>query len=712
MNGYWRWMVVGIVLLACAPGPAVAQSTGVRSGTWTQSGSKDWAAGTLTNLELDPSGDLKFELPGSGFGNVGSYVTAEGEADFLFTHLVARWEAEVPDGAALIVEIRAQPRTGDWTPWMSLFDPQESDSDGGPLNRLEANTGIFGENLVALRDGEKMQARFTFVSAHPQVSPVLHSVDLIYMDASAGPTASKAASEARTLAPHSVGSVPPPAVISRAAWGANEAWMDWPPAYSLVNKIVVHHTVTENDEPDPAATVRAIYYYHAVVRGWGDIGYNYLVDRFGNVYEGRAGGLDVVGGHAYGYNVGSLGIGSLGTFGNTGGSTAPTQAMLDAISTLSAWTASRRLFHPALSSQFYDRYTRNITGHRDYGTTACPGDYMVGDLSALRDATWQRILSYHPGYFTRWGEHGTPVHMTPGSTRTVSIAVKNAGTLVWPSGGSNQVRLGYHWSDQAGNPVILPPTADHRAALSADMGFAAEARWANALLTAPDIPGTYTLRWDMVHEGVTWFADQGSAPLSVSIVVSELPERAFLPTLYIDHLIAGPVPPPPPTPTPEPSPTPPNCMQLLVNGGFENDDGWTLNDTPADAHYTTDPVYAGARALRVGISAGGANLYSYSSADQTVVVPSSGSQVTLSFWRYSLADDDAGDFHYVMVRDGDGNWHTLLSDHDNDGSWLFTEMDLSAYAGQTVTLRYGAFNDGTRGVTSMTVDQVELISCP
>ena len=76
-------------------------------------------------------------------------------------------------------------------------------------------------------------------------------------------------------------------IISRAAWGADENLMTWTPEYRTVRKFVVHHTATSNGDLDPAATVRAIYYYHAVTRGWGDIGYNYLIDAQGRIYEGR-----------------------------------------------------------------------------------------------------------------------------------------------------------------------------------------------------------------------------------------------------------------------------------------------------------------------------------------------------------------------------------------------------------------------------------------
>ena len=87
----------------------------------------------------------------------------------------------------------------------------------------------------------------------------------------------------------------------------------WPSEYQTVEHVIVHHTVTPTFQ-DPLVAVRAIYYYHAVERGWGDIGYNYLVDHMGNVYEGRYGGENVVGGHAYQYAHGSSGIGLLGDF--------------------------------------------------------------------------------------------------------------------------------------------------------------------------------------------------------------------------------------------------------------------------------------------------------------------------------------------------------------------------------------------------------------
>ena len=128
----------------------------------------------------------------------------------------------------------------------------------------------------------------------------------------------------------SAASISQPPIVLRAGWGADERLRfdssgkeTWPPAFYPVQKLIVHHTATQNDDPDPAATIRSIYYYHAVTQGWGDIGYNFLIDESGRIYEGRhtidyplgaspteedSRGYGVTAAHAYGYNSGTIGI--------------------------------------------------------------------------------------------------------------------------------------------------------------------------------------------------------------------------------------------------------------------------------------------------------------------------------------------------------------------------------------------------------------------
>lgn len=174
-------------------------------------------------------------------------------------------------------------------------------------------------------------------------------------------------------------------IIPRAGWGCDESLgmqngqRSWPPEYAPVQKIILHHTVTQNDEPDPAATVRAIYYYHCVTLGWGDIGYNYLVDWKGNCYEGRYGGANVIAGHALQYNHGSCGIASLGTFMTF----EPAPAILASLVKL-----SKTLYpnvDPGVWSYFIDTPNiPNVCGHRDVLSTECPGDDLYADIPAIR----------------------------------------------------------------------------------------------------------------------------------------------------------------------------------------------------------------------------------------------------------------------------------------------------------------------------------------
>jgi len=129
-----------------------------------------------------------------------------------------------------------------------------------------------------------------------------------------------------------------PAIITRAGWGANESLRRGPPEYAPALKMVfVHHTDTASVYPcsDSARIVRGIYAYHVLANGWNDIGYNFLIDRCGRVFEGRYGGITrpVVGAHARGFNTGSSGIAMIGTFT----STPPTRAARRSLRELIAW---------------------------------------------------------------------------------------------------------------------------------------------------------------------------------------------------------------------------------------------------------------------------------------------------------------------------------------------------------------------------------------
>jgi hypothetical protein len=186
-----------------------------------------------------------------------------------------------------------------------------------------------------------------------------------------------------------------PAVVSRASWGANESIRRAPPSYATsIRGVTIHHTAGTNNysRAQAPAIVKGIQLFHVQSNGWNDIGYNFLVDRFGTIYEGRFGGVDrnVIGAHARGFNTGSVGIALLGTYG----STTPSAAAQDAIARLIAWRLDLAHVDPvtstAVTSTGSERFrpgarvvVRNVSGHRDTGLTSCPGNLLYGRLNAL-----------------------------------------------------------------------------------------------------------------------------------------------------------------------------------------------------------------------------------------------------------------------------------------------------------------------------------------
>jgi N-acetylmuramoyl-L-alanine amidase len=186
-----------------------------------------------------------------------------------------------------------------------------------------------------------------------------------------------------------------PAIVPRSEWGANESIRRAPPSYAPEMKFaIVHHTAGRNDysRAQAAAIVRGIQLFHVQSNGWNDIGYNFLVDRFGTIYEGRYGGVDrnVIGAHALGFNTGSVGIALLGTYGNA----APSVAAQDAIARLIAWRLDLAHVDPASTLTFVsggsEKYApdapvtlRAVSGHRDTGSTECPGNALYARLGAI-----------------------------------------------------------------------------------------------------------------------------------------------------------------------------------------------------------------------------------------------------------------------------------------------------------------------------------------
>jgi N-acetylmuramoyl-L-alanine amidase-like protein len=186
-----------------------------------------------------------------------------------------------------------------------------------------------------------------------------------------------------------------PAIIPRASWGADEKIRRAAPSYApAVAFALVHHTAGSNSysPSQSAAIVRGIEVYHVKGNGWNDIGYNFLVDKYGQVFEGRYGGIDknVVGAHAEGFNTGSVGVAVIGTYGDS----APPAAAQAALANLLAWRLDVAHVDPLGSltwpSGGNPRYPvgtpvflRAISGHRDTGFTSCPGNALYARLHTI-----------------------------------------------------------------------------------------------------------------------------------------------------------------------------------------------------------------------------------------------------------------------------------------------------------------------------------------
>ena len=188
-----------------------------------------------------------------------------------------------------------------------------------------------------------------------------------------------------------------PTIVSRAGWGADESLRSGGPFYGEVRCAFVHHTVNGNtySRSQAPALVRGIYYYHTRVNGWRDIGYNFLIDRFGTIYEGRYGGVGkaVIGAQVLGFNSMSTGVSIIGTFD----SVAPSKAALSSLERLLAWKLDLSHLNPLGTARALCQTTQKyragqwvslpvVSGHRQVNYTDCPGTVLFGMLPSIRAA--------------------------------------------------------------------------------------------------------------------------------------------------------------------------------------------------------------------------------------------------------------------------------------------------------------------------------------
>jgi len=312
---------------------------------------------------------LPLDHPGAVAAGAGWRTTGVIRAPRRFDLVGLGWRR----GSAVQAQVRTRARGGRWSRWAELHAAGDHGPDAGraALGTDPVWTGAADELQLRLRGHARgLEARF--VRAAPAV-----------------PRLARTTAAGRRAAA--------PTIVPRSAWGADALKLRGETSYGQVQLAFVNHTVNANDygPEDSAAIVLAIARYHIDHNGWNDLGYNFVVDRFGQVFEGRAGGVDlaIVGAQAQGYNSVSTGIACLGTF-----TAEPwTEEGMEALAHLIGWKLS--LHAVPVAGQITvtsaggeaNRYPtgravtfQRISGHRDGNNTECPGDVLYGQLEDLR----------------------------------------------------------------------------------------------------------------------------------------------------------------------------------------------------------------------------------------------------------------------------------------------------------------------------------------
>ena len=279
------------------------------------------------------------------------------------------------------------------------------------------------------------------------------------IDATTGPDPAKHSLISRIFG-DTAAAVSAPRIYSRSEWGSSQpnSSPKWTPRYWKLRRAMVHHTVSNatTSFSGSAANVRAIWYQHAINNRWGDIGYNYLVDQRGRIFQGRyyskpysaAWRKEVEGGHTYRYNDYSIGIAALGNFQRTG----PSSALLENIGKIAGFRIAKYgLGGTAMYRDEKGRSQYRVAGHRNYTSTACPGYNLYRRMPTIRKRAQAYRNVYIKKYTYDYGFVSKGVNSSPGSsslaldsgqTGTLYITLKNIGWATWKNTGKPRVHLG------------------------------------------------------------------------------------------------------------------------------------------------------------------------------------------------------------------------------------------------------------------------------
>lgn len=341
-------------------------------------------------------------------------------------------------------------KDGSWTDWIQLANDEHS------ITEQSVVVDKRWENLINTNPAFGYRFKFNLRAGADSVLPAVLVKDVETIDSKK--IGNSIVSSISDLAGNPF-SRPGVKVISRAEWGADDSlniaeeyededWealalfkeneyvdkvvhevdgelLKWPLEYTNdIKFLAVHHTVSAGELEDSAQAVRNIQRYHAVQRGWGDIGYHYLIDKKGNIYEGRAGGEMVIGGHSREINKVSIGIALIGNFQENN----PPEAMMQSLISL----LEEKADYYNLDVSGVDNYDGNsypvLGGHSDYSATACPGVHNYQLLRALRGMVDNNEDNLE---ILKLTNTGTDVESGFGNFRNINLSVKNTSGMDW-----------------------------------------------------------------------------------------------------------------------------------------------------------------------------------------------------------------------------------------------------------------------------------------
>nr|WP_220035785.1 N-acetylmuramoyl-L-alanine amidase [Modestobacter versicolor] len=342
------------------------------------------SSGPASDEDVPTSGE---ELPGV------PALTVSREDTDPFSAVGVTWRDD-PSITDVQVQVRTQDEDGDWGEWGTLEADDIEQTESPKTEDLDVRGGTAPYWTGPARGIE--------VIVQGAGGAVPEDVSVALLDPGTSKADALPATGAKDEA-HAGTSMPD--VVSRAQWGADESIRTWGPEYApTIKAATLHHTADGNGytAAQVPAMMRSIFAYHSQTRGWGDIGYNVIVDKYGRIFEGRYGGLSstVIGAHAGGFNTGTFGVSMLGNYAEVD----TPQAMLDSVAAIIAWKLSLYGVDPKGTTQLTSggggtsKYGAGavvtlptVFAHRDVGSTTCPGQYAYNRMGQLRDMVGSRM---------------------------------------------------------------------------------------------------------------------------------------------------------------------------------------------------------------------------------------------------------------------------------------------------------------------------------